>query len=188
MTRPTRQTIPTGQGWNADVDTNFIQLYDRPTVPYVHSGDLASLEAAYPAAQYEHCMCWVDHTGASSPGQTLAVSVDENGTFAWRYIANWQANRANPPVVNPASPYSVGWPDDLVVKSNSTALTSDLPAITDAQRGRQIRFVNMAGTTNDHTVDANSDTIEGSTTLVLTPGSYALLQAPDTGTDWIRLS
>ena len=63
MARPSRDNIQAAvAGWDALVNNNFQRLLDSPVPFPVHSGDESDLESTYPAASYDKCWIWVDHT------------------------------------------------------------------------------------------------------------------------------
>lgn len=63
MARPQRVPVPSGtQGWDAFLETNLVNLFDNPFGGAEHAGDETDLEATYPAASFDRCFIWVDHT------------------------------------------------------------------------------------------------------------------------------
>lgn len=77
MARPTRIAILNGnQGWDGSLETNLQNVFDRPFPTDEHSGDESDLESTFPAASYDRCSIWVNH---STLGWSLYVS---DGT-AW---------------------------------------------------------------------------------------------------------
>lgn len=86
MSRPEMTPINNGaQGWDALVNDNLSQLYEGPLPLMVHTGDETDLEATFPAAQYEDCLIWVDHTALGktlyrSTGSVWAVFAASGGS------------------------------------------------------------------------------------------------------------
>lgn len=72
MARPTRDTIENGlNGWDATINDNLIKVFDGPFAIHEHTGDESDLQATFPAASYDRCLVWVDH---SVDGWTLYQS------------------------------------------------------------------------------------------------------------------
>lgn len=184
MSRYARQIPNAGQAaWDSQVNTNFQNIFDRPLPLVKHAGDLASLQSTYPANQYDQALAICQYSGTAGDGLIFATS---DGT-AWRSVSGWQLLNRLLLTENPTSPLTVDDSHDTIVKSNSTALVADLPAIAGANKGRKIRFKNVAGTTNNLTPTPNgSDTVDGAASLVLTPGQSALLVSDGAG-DWMVL-
>lgn len=63
MARPARDTIQSGvSGWDSTINDNLIRLFDRPLAIHEHTGDESDLASTFPAASYDNCIVWVDHT------------------------------------------------------------------------------------------------------------------------------
>lgn len=63
MARPSRDTIQSGvNGWDASVNDNFTRTFDRPIAIHEHVGDESDLASTFPAASYDNCLVWVNHT------------------------------------------------------------------------------------------------------------------------------
>lgn len=72
MTRPTRLTVSNGESaWDSKVNTNFQNILDKPFPLPRHTGDESDLESTFPAANYDQCWIWVDH---STDGWTIYIS------------------------------------------------------------------------------------------------------------------
>lgn len=72
MARPTKLDINSGiQGWDGKIDDNDEAIFNAPFPIHEHTGDQTDLESTFPAASYDRCMVWVDHTAL---GWTLYVS------------------------------------------------------------------------------------------------------------------
>jgi len=63
MARPLRIPLISGQqGWDAGVDTNMVNIFDKPfPMPETALTEL-TIEATHPAASFQRCMIWLDHT------------------------------------------------------------------------------------------------------------------------------
>jgi hypothetical protein len=182
MSRYARQIPNAGEAaWDSKINDNFQNVFDRPLPLVKHAGDLASLQSTFPANQYDQALAICQYSSTAGDGLILAVS---DGT-AWRAFSAWQLSNRALLTENPSSPLTVDNSHDFVYKSNSTALTANLPAIAGANKGRMIRFKNKAGTSNNLTISPNgADTIDGAASLVLTPSQSARLVSSGSG-DWL---
>lgn len=108
---PQKIDLETGaDNWDAAAEANFDLLLKSPRPLFQHTGDETDLEATYPAAAWEQCSVWVDHTVL---GRIIYWS---NGTV-WapmhqpksRALARWQScdfsNHTG--TVGEASPFTV---------------------------------------------------------------------------------
>ena len=63
MARPSKTDITSGlQNWDGHVNDNFDVILSGPMPMAEHSGDESDLASTYPAASYDRCMIWVNHT------------------------------------------------------------------------------------------------------------------------------
>lgn len=64
MSRPIKVDILSGvQGWDGDVDDNFEVLFDAPIpLPQPASLTESNLQSTYPAASFDRCVVWVNHS------------------------------------------------------------------------------------------------------------------------------
>lgn len=184
MARYARQIPGAGEAaWDSKVNDNFQNVFDRPLPLIKHAGDLASLQSTYAANQYDQALAICQYSSTAGDGLILAIS---DGS-AWRALSGWQLSGRRLITENPTSPLTVDNSHDTIYKSNSTALTVNLPAIAGSQKGRVIWAKNKAGSTNNITLTPNgADTIDGAATLVLTPGQSARLLCSGSG-DWLIL-
>ncbi len=182
MSRYARQIPNAGEAaWDTKINDNLQNVFDRPLPLVKHAGDLASLQTTFPANQYDQAVAICQYSSTAGDGLIFAVS---DGT-AWRALSGWQLSNRRLLTENPASPLTVDASHDTVYKSNSTALTVNLPAIAGSQKGRVIWAKNKAGTTNNIVLTPNgADTIDGAASLTLTPGQSAMLLCSGSG-DWL---
>ncbi len=182
MARYARQIPAAGElGWDARINDNFQNVLDRPLPLVKHAGDLASLQSAFPANQFDQALAICQYSTTSGDGLIFALS----DGVAWRALSGWQLSQRRLITENPTSPLTVDAGHDTVYKSNGTALTVNLPEIAGAQVGRVIWAKNKAGTANNLTLTPNgANTIDGAATLVLTPGQSARLLCSSAG-DWL---
>ncbi|MEM7311349.1 MAG: hypothetical protein AAF682_32080 [Planctomycetota bacterium] len=180
MARPSRITVNSGDNaWENQVNTNFQQLYDRPLPILQHAGDLASLEAVRPAAQFEWCLAIVDYDGGSSPGQHMAFS---NGTV-WKLVSNWELFRRRTfRTVSMAD--SLQDTDDVVLTSGGGSFNFTLPAISDANEGRRV-VVKHIGTGTVTLQTTGADTIDGAASLAISTENQAVELVSDGTSDWV---
>lgn len=63
MARPTKNDIDSGiQGWDGKIDDNDEVILNAPLPIHEHTGDESDLEATFPAASFDRCFVWVNHT------------------------------------------------------------------------------------------------------------------------------
>jgi len=63
MARPSRIPLVSGQqGWDAGVETNMVNIFDKPFPMPVTALTELTIEATYPAASYERCLIWLNHS------------------------------------------------------------------------------------------------------------------------------
>lgn len=63
MPRPENVPMQAGvAGWDSIANDNFSKILDTPYPIPLHSGDQTDLEATYPAASYDKCWVFVEHT------------------------------------------------------------------------------------------------------------------------------
>lgn len=180
MSRPTRPTIDSGSnGWDAVVNTALQQLYDRPLPVFLHAGDLASLEALRPAAQFEWCFAIVDYDGGTSPGKALAFS---DGS-AWRPASNWQLLHRST-FTEVSSAHAVADGDDTIVVTGASNLTLTLPAIADGNEGRRVR-VKHTGTGTVTVATTGGDTVDGAASYAIDTQHSALEFVSDGTGNWL---
>jgi len=184
MSRYARQIPGAGEAaWDTKVNDNFQNVFDRPLAVVKHAGDLTSLQSTYNANQYDQAIAICQYSSTAGDGLIVAMS---DGT-AWRALSGWQLSGRKLITENPTSPLTVDNSHDTTYKSNSTALTVNLPAIAGSQKGRVFWAKNKAGTTNNIVLTPNgADTIDGAGTLTLTPGQSARLLCSGSG-DWLVL-
>ncbi len=182
MARPTRITVNSGDNsWEAQLNTNLQQLYDRPLPLFVHAGDLASLEAARPAAQFDQCLAWVDYDGDATPGKMMAFS---NGT-EWRLLSDWEANRRV--FRSTGSGGNILDTDDVVISTGAGNITLTLPAITNANEGRIVRAKRQGSGT--FTLDTTgADTIDGAADFSLGNVDDSFEFVSDGNNQWLVFS
>lgn len=63
MARPQKNDIDAGiQNWDGKIDDNDEALFNAPIPIHEHTGDETDLEATFPAASYDRCIVWINHT------------------------------------------------------------------------------------------------------------------------------
>lgn len=170
MSRPLRTTIASGtQAWDGRMDDNLIKVFDQPIPVHEHTGDETDLEATFPAAAYDRCAVWVDHT---TEGFTLYVS---DGT-------NWQPRDGGKQVVETVTGAStLGVEAQVVLQGGSLPYTTELPTAA-SMRGRTVTFKQTGAGT--WTVDGNgAEQIDGGASITLTAAQQARQLFSD-GTSW----
>lgn len=63
MARPSLNNIDSGTGsWDATLNDQLAKLFDAPLPIHEHTGDESDLASTFPAASYDNCLVWVDHS------------------------------------------------------------------------------------------------------------------------------
>lgn len=160
MARPTRIAINAGlQAWDADVNDNLTNLFDRPLAIALHSGDETDLEATFAAALYDKCLIWVDH---SVDGWTLYYSTGS----AWSVLTTGGGGGSSILGQESISGATTIDPDSDIVLASGTTYTITLPAAATYGQGRILYIKRLSSGTL--TVDADgTETIDGATTLAM---------------------
>lgn len=174
MARPTPTTISQGlEGWDAFLNTNFANTFTKP-FPIHENASLteATLAATFPAASYDRCLVWVNHT---SYGYLLYQS---NGTDWLPYA---QAERSLSRTVTGSATLTSAETSSLILAGGSLPYTINLPAAS-TMRGRRLSFKTLVSGTL--TIDASgAETIDGALTATITT-QYGVLRLYCDGTSW----
>ncbi len=176
MSRPSWLTIDAGlEGWDAFLNTNFNNAAAKPWAIY-ESASLteSTLAATFPAASYDRCLVWVNH---SVYGYTLYRSDGTN----WK---SWDAQRRLSRNITGTATLTTAEVADIITISGTLPYTVNLPTAT-SMRGRTVIFKTLvAGTA---TLDGNaSETIDGATTATITV-QYDVLRLYCDGTSWFKV-
>lgn len=173
MARPTYITIDAGlEGWDAFLNTNFGNAASKPWAIYENASLTEStLAATFPAASYDRCLVWVNH---SVYGYTLYRSDGTN----WHAMDQQRRISRN---VTTGATLTTAEVADIITCSGTLPYTLNLPAVT-LMRGRTLTFKTLvAGTL---TLDGNaSETIDGATTATITV-QYGVLRLYCDGSVW----
>ena len=177
MAKPGRDNVQSAvNAWDANVNNNFIRLFDRPLPVFLHTGDETDLEAAYPAASHEECIVWVDHTAV---GLTPYV-VNKNhpsGSPTWQPQA---LNLPVSPVVHNATA-NLDWGDRIVLANPGGAITLTLRSASGlAGQTVQIKNLSIQNVIVDGTT---AGLIDGANTVTLTT-QYETLSLYSDGATW----
>lgn len=170
MSRYARQVLNNGESaWDAKVNTNELNTFDRPFPVHQHAGDESDLEATYPAANYDRCLVWVDH---STQGWILYYS---DGS-AWVQFSGASVRSSSDATINAAAS------DDFIIVTGSGGNTVTLPAVASLPIGKRITIKN--NTTGTLTVNPDaSETIDGALTAVSVT-QYESFTLLNDGTQW----
>lgn len=173
MARPTLIDVDQGlEGWDAFLQTDLETILEGP-FPIHENASLteANLAATFPAANFDRCLVWVNH---SVYGYTLYRS---DGT-------NWHSfdpqRRVSRNITGTAT-LTTAEVADIITCSGTLPYTVNLPTAT-SMRGRTLTFKTLvAGTL---TIDANgAETIDGALTATITV-QYGVLKLYCDGTTW----
>jgi hypothetical protein len=180
MSRFTRKEISTGyNAWNAEVNDDFINVFDRPIALIKHAGNLTSLGSSYTASSYDQCLAICQYSATAGDGLIFAVS---NGT-TWVPVNGWELfNRIQFTAVT--NTHGVGATEDFIVITGSNTFALTLPAIAGANTGRKIT-VKHKGTGTVTVTPTGGDTIDGSATHVLGTQYMSFAYISDGTSDWL---
>ena len=169
MARYARKVITSAEAWDAKVNDNELNTFDRPIPIHVHTGDQTDLESTFAAASYDQCLVWVDHTVLGH------VQYFSTGT-AWEIYHPKRGFR------DVSGAGSINADDEVVRVAAGSTYTLTLPTATSAA-GRTIVFKTISGSSTI-TIDGNgAETVDSSadTTLV---GALATTTLYSDGTEW----
>lgn len=176
MARPTRKNLMNGQAaWDALVNDNLLLLFDKPFALHRHAGDESDLETTYPAADYENCLVWVEH---STLGWVIYYNTDG---VTWRVLGIGQTRDIL--TLTSGSPHSLDESADVVIVSSSTAYTVNLPDPADFE-GKTLT-VKSIGTGLVTVNTPSTETVDGAASYVL--GQYQAVSLISDGTDWFAI-
>lgn len=180
MSRPTRINIDSGaQSWEAVVNSNFQQVFDRPFAVLVFEGTLAELELARPAASYEWCLAIVEYDGEST-GNALAFS---DGT-AWRLASNWQLLNRHA-IASSDSNVTVDDSHDVIITTSNDSQTVTLPEPTAANEGRRVRIKHRGEGTVTVASAGSGATIDGAADFAIATQYSSFEFVSDGVSDWM---
>lgn len=172
MARPTLTPIDQLEAWDTDYNDNLTKITGQP-FPIRESASLteANLASTYPAASFDRCLVWVNHTVL---GYTLYRS---DGT-------NWHAfdpQRRTSRSVTGVETLTTAEPADILLCSGTLPYTVTLPAAA-TMRGRTLTFKTLVSGTL--TLDGSgAETIDGAATATITT-QYGVLRIYCDGTTW----
>lgn len=174
MARPVLIDIDQGlEGWDSFLQTDLETLLKGP-LPIHESASLteANLQASFPAASYDRCLVWVNHTVY---GYTLYRSDGTN----WKSFDPQRRVSRN---ITGAVTLTTAEVADILTCSGTLPYTVTLPTAT-TMRGRTLIFKTLvAGTL---TIDGNgAETIDGAATVTIT-AQYGVLRLYCDGTTWL---
>lgn len=174
MARPTRLTINNGENaWDSKLNTNHQNWFDRPAPIALHTGDESDIEATYPAASYDKCFIWVDHTTKGwrlyySDGADWLDFLSSTGPMTIQVITTTDTVDSN---------------ENILAVCTGTTYTVTLPDASDVGAGHRVTV--KRSSTGDITVDgAGSDTIDGSADYLMDVNLSSLSLVSDGTSNW----
>lgn len=178
MARPLRQTIDNGtNAWDSKVNTNFQNLFNRPLPVALHTGDESDIESTFPAAQYDKCLIWVDH---SMDGWTLYYS---DGS-TWLVFSSGGGGGGGPMTIQSISGAdTIGGTENTLAVCSGTTYTVTLPSAATVGAGHRITVKRTSSGTI--TVDGDSgDTIDGAANCLLDIALMSVSLVSDGTSNW----
>ena len=180
MSRYARKLVASAENaWDAKINDNFANLFDRPLPIRIESGPLTDLETAFPAASNDQGLAICDYDGTPANGKVFAFS---DGT-AWHHATNWQMLNRLVPVAK-AGAYSIADADDYLVLTGASSYDLTLPAVAATNKGRRI-LVKFNGTGTVTMATTGGDTVDGAASLSVSGSINAAYEFISDGTsDW----
>ena len=180
MSRYARKLVVSAEdAWDAKINDNFANIFDRPLPLRIEAGSLAALETAFPAASNDQGLAICDYDGTPANGKMFAFS----DGVAWNFVTNWQMlNRLTP--VAKTGAYTIADGDDYLVLTGASSYDLTLPAVAATNKGRRV-MVKFNGTGIVTMATTGADTIDSAASLPV-PGNlhaaYAFIS--DGVSDW----
>ena len=79
MPRPTRHTVLTQEGWDAEVESNFDIIFDGPLPIHVDTSvDVAAMTTSFPPGNYESCLIILNESGL---GTVVSLYLSDGTTW-----------------------------------------------------------------------------------------------------------
>lgn len=180
MPRPTRLTVDNGtNAWDALMNSNFQNIYDRPLGMALHTGDETDIEATFAAASYDKCFIWID---VVATGWELWFS---NGTV-WAKFEPGGAGGGGGGAMTVQAISAVGTADsdeNLLAVCTGTTYTVTLPSAATVGSGHRTTVKRKSSGTI--TLDgASADTIDGAATFDLDASDMAVSLVSDGTSNW----
>jgi len=178
MAKPSRDDLANGvNGWDADVNNNFIKLFDRPIPIFLHTGDETTIATSFPPATYEEAFVAIDDTQVG----IIFYTVDKNhpsGSATWVPLSGRGSAQRSSALTNSVT---LGH-DDLLVLGTPTAIATYTMRPAAQMRGQTVTVKNLS--TFALTVDGSgAETIDGALTHVLA-AQYDKASYYSDGTSW----
>jgi hypothetical protein len=179
MARPTRLTLDSGtNAWDAKANSNWQNLFDRPLPVALHTGDESDIEATFPAASYDKCLIWVDHT---VDGWTLYFS---NGTV-WAALTTGGGGGGGGPmsIQSITTTDTINDTENVLAVCSGTTYTATLPSAATVGAGNRVTVKRTASGTIT-VARAGSDTIDGATSYLLDVALQSVSLVSDGTSRW----
>lgn len=178
MSRYTRKIPGAGQAsWDAEINDNFQNLFDRPLPIAEHAGDESDLEATFPAASYDRCLIWVDH---SVSGWKLYFS---NGS-AWAEFSTGGGGGGGPMSIDLISTTdTIQSTENTLAVCSGTTYTVTLPSAATVGAGHRVTVKRTSSGTI--TIDGDTaDTIDGAANFALDVALMSVTLVSDGTSNW----
>lgn len=176
MSRYTRKIPGAGQAsWDAEINDNFQNIFDRPLPIALHAGDESDLETTFPAASYDRCLIWVNHT---VDGWKIYFS---NGTV-WAALTTGGGGGSSTLVRETISGAGAIAATTNYATCTGTTYTVTLPPAATAGAG-WVLFVKRTSSGDIIVAGDGSETIDGNATFTLRSTLQAIELVSD-GSNW----
>jgi hypothetical protein len=180
MTRYARKLVTSAEdAWDAKINDNMANVFDRPLPLHDVADDLAAAETAFPSGTVDDSMAIVDYDGTPANGKVLAFN---DGT-QWNQASNWQLLHRLVPVAKSAAHTALDTEDYFVLTGAST-YDFTLPAIGATNKGRRV-LIKFNGTGIVTMKPTGGDTYDGAASFVVTGNANSAYEFISDGvSDW----
>lgn len=182
MSRYARKLVTSAENaWDAKINDNFANIFDRPLPLYNEGDDLTALEASFPSGSNDEALAVVDYDGTPGNGKVFAFN---DGT-QWNHASNWQMLHRRVPV-GKSDAHTALVTEDYFVLTGAGDYDFTLPAVAATNKGREI-LVKFNGTGVVTMTPTGGDTFDGAADLAVdgtaTPNrAYSFIS--DGTSDW----
>jgi len=180
MTRYARKLVTSAEdAWDAKINDNFANTFDRPLPVYDEADDLAALEVSFPSGTVDEGLAICDYDGTPANGKVFAFN---DGT-QWNHASNWQMFHRLVPVAKSAA-HTALVTEDYFVLTGASTYDFTLPAIAATNKGRRI-LIKFNGTGTVTMKPTGGDTYDGAASFpVVGSNNLAYEFISDGVSDW----
>ncbi len=180
MSRYARKLVTSAEdAWDAKINDNFANVFDRPLPLYNEGDDLAALETSFPSGASDEALAVCDYDGTPANGKMFAFN---DGT-QWNLASNWQMFHRLVPVAKSGA-HTVLVTEDYFVLTGASTYDFTLPAVAATNKGRRI-LVKFNGTGTVTVKPTGGDTFDSAASHVVAGSQNAAYEYVSDGvSDW----